>query len=543
MTSEYWQRFAKRRMSRRSVLKAGAAAGLGVAAYGLVGCGGGNKSPSSTATSTALPIKTGGTFRTGSVQNALSIDPHTDVGLGLTFAPYIYGYLMHQVQVPNSEPEMIWDLAESMEMPDDLTYIFKMRQGVHFQDLPPVNGREVTADDVVYSLNRIAELQPEPLLTEYADTWTAPDPSTFRFALKRPYAYVEDLGAAAAAIVPKEAVEQFGDLKTKGIGSGPFIVDSFTPSDRIEMSRNPNYYVSGIPYVDGIENRSIADEAAFRVAFKGKQLDVYAPPTKVQADEVAGYGDVNLVKEPGLLVYKIQVNELSRPELGDERVREAIDIAIDRDQLIQKLAFGEGEYTGPVSPALTYWSLPLDELHDRLKRDLDKSKQLLEAAGASNLTLDLKFPSNTSTDLSVLVAAQLTEAGIKVNVKGEEYGTWFSDRSALNFELSIGGGLPYADEHYPIQFNHTNDWNRKNKPYHPPLPELDAELDQIMATPDTAERHDLVLDVTRKYLDRHGPLLYLYVPYTYTARWSYVHGFENVPSSKWGLTYDMWLDK
>ncbi len=180
MTSEYWQRFAKRRVSRRKALAAGAA-GMGAVALGLVGCGGSSKQGTGTPSAgTPLAPKTGGIFRQGSVATALSIDPHTEAALGLAFVPYIYSYLMHQIQVPDGSPEMMWDLAESMETPDDQTYIFKMRQGVRYQDLPPVDGRDVVADDVVYSFDRITSISPEPLWITYADTKTAPDPSTFR---------------------------------------------------------------------------------------------------------------------------------------------------------------------------------------------------------------------------------------------------------------------------------------------------------------------------------------------------------------------------
>jgi len=547
MTSEYWQRFSKRRVSRRTVLGAGAA-GLGAAALGVAGCGGsknGGTSTPSAGTPNAGTPKTGGTFRQGTIATALSIDPHTEAALGLAFVPFIYGYLMHEFQVPDGPPQMVYDHAESMEIPDNLTYIFKMRQGVRFQDLPPVNGREVVASDVTYSFDRITSVSPEPLWTTYADSKSAPDPSTVQIKLKQPYAYtVEDMGSPKAAIVPKEAVDAFGDLKTKGVGSGPFTVTNFTSSDRIEMARNPNYDVAGIPYVDGIEYRSIVDESALRVAFRGKQFDVYAPPTKTQADEVAGYGsDVVLIKEPGLLVTKMGINELSRPELGDVRVREALDIAIDRDDIIDKMAFGDGNYTGPVSWGLTFWSLPQDELRERFKRDVTKAKQLLEAAGASDITLELKFPTNTSTDVCVLIKAQVAEAGININLVGQEFGTWYADRSARTYELIVGGGLPYPTEKYPMQFNYTTDWTREAKPVHPPLPDVDAALDQIMATPDPNERQKLVLDTTRKLLDRHGPMLYLFAPYTYSARWTYVRGYDNVPSAKWGYVYDMWLDK
>ncbi len=273
-------------------------------------------------------------------------------------------------------------------------------------------------------------------------------------------------------------------------------------------------------------------------------MDVYAPPTKLQADEVAGYGsDVIMTKEPYLLVTKMGINEVVRPELGDVRVREALDIGIDRDAMIEKLCFGEGNYTGPVSWGLTFWSLPQDELRQRFKRDVAKARQLLEAAGASDLTLELKFPTTTSTDVCAMIKEHLADIGVTINLVAQEFGTWIADRSARKYELMVGGGLPYGSEKYPLQFNHTHDWTRKEIPVHEPLPEIDAMLDQIMATPDVNERQKLVLEVTRKLLDRHGPLVYLYAPYAFTARWNYVRGYEDVPSGMTLYTYDIWLNK
>jgi ABC-type transport system substrate-binding protein len=107
----------------------------------------------------------------------------------------------------------------------------------------------------------------------------------------------------------------------------------------------------------------------------------------------------------------------------------------------------------------------------------------------------------------------------------------------------VGGGLPYGDENLPLQFNHTLNWTRKQNPVHLPDPAIDAELDQILRTVDVGDRQKLVLDVTRKIIDRHGPFLYLYAPYAYTAIWDYVRGYENVNPAMIAYTYDIWLDK
>ena len=545
-TSDYWRRFSKQRLSRRRALAAGAA-GMGAAALGLAGCGGDKdeegKTPAPSTPVSETP-KTGGIYRQASVATALSIDPHTEIAAGLGIIPFIYGYLTHNVQMPDGPPQDILDHAASVEQPEDLTYVFKLRQGIHFQNLPPVNGREVVAEDVVYSFDRIASASPEPLWKTYLASKAATDPYTVQIGLSKPYAYtMEDMGSVRTAIVPKEAVEEWENLETRGLGSGPFMVKDFSRGNNAEVTRNPDYY-GDAPYLDGMSWRTIADDAALRVAFRAKELDVYAPPTKLQADEVAGYGsDVIMTKEPFLLVTKMGINEVVRPELGDVRVREALDIGVDRDAMIEKLCFGEGNYTGPVSWGLTFWSLPQEELRQRFKRDIAKARQLLEAAGASDLTLELKFPTTTSSDVCAMIKDQLADIGVNINLVAQEFGTWIADRSARKYELIVGGGLPYGSEKYPLQFNHTRDWTRDSIPVHEPEPEIDAMLDQVMATPDVNERQKLVLEVTRKLLDRHGPILYLYAPYAFTARWNYVRGYEDVPSGMTLYTYDIWLNK
>ena len=542
-SSNYRRRFSERRISRRKALAAGAA-GMGAAALALAGCGGGKEQESAGGGRPSGTPVPGGTLKTAANATALSIDPHTEVAAGLGFIPYIYGYLIHEYQLFDGPPKLLQDHAESMEQPEELVFNFKLRQGVHFQDLPPVNGREVVAEDVVYSFDRIAALAQEPFWRTYIAGKSAVSPYEFQLRLNANYAYTtEDIGGVRAAIVPEEAVDAWTDLKTRGLGSGPFEAQEFSEQG-INLVRNPGYYVQGIPYLDGLDWRSMADDAAMRVAFRAKELDAYGPPTKIQADDVAGYGqDVNLTKEANLFITKVNINELSRPELQDVRVREAIDISFDRDAMIEKLAFGEGNYTGPVSWGLSFWSLPQDELRQVFKRDVAKARQLLEAAGSADMTIELKFVTATASDVCAMIKQQLADAGVTVNLIPQEFGTFINDRSANAYELMVGAGLPYPSERYPMQFNHTTNFTRNQKPVRLPEPEIDALLDQILVTPDVNERQKLVLDATRKIIARHGPFYYLFAPYAYTARWSYVHGYEDVPSTATGYTYDMWLDK
>jgi peptide/nickel transport system substrate-binding protein len=530
-----------KRVSRRAFL-AGAA---GAASLVALRCGGDEETAPADATPTVGAPKRGGVLRQGSTFPALNIDPHKDLTLGLAFTPYIYGYLLHEIDHLQGPPTFVFDHAESVEQPDELTYIFKLHQGVRFHDLPPVNGREFVAEDVLYSFDRLTSIASTPFWKTGIASKSAPDPYTLQMGLSGPYAYtMAEFGGHRTVIVPKEAVDEFGSLESHGLGSGPFQVASFTRGESMDAVRNPNYYRQGIPYLDGMSWRIIPDDSSLKAAFKARQLDVYGPPTKLQADDAAGAGeDVVLVTNPSLTIFQYFMNELSHPALQDKRVREAMDVSIDRDAMIQKLAFGEGKVCGPVSWGLEFWSLPQDELRERYKRDVAKARQLLEAAGASDLTLDMKFYSGTPTDLAAMIKDQMADAGITINLVPVEIGTWYADRSTLNYQLMCREQIPYPSEQYVLQFFHTKNWTRDQPPIHQEEPELDALLDKILATPDIDERQKLVVQATRMVLDRHGPFVSCFAPYAYTARWDYVRGYEEVEPTAVLYSYDMWLDK
>jgi peptide/nickel transport system substrate-binding protein len=517
-------------------------------AAGLIAlrCGGDEDGPTPViATPTTGAVKRGRILRLGSTFPALSIDPHRDITLGLVFTPYIYGYLLHEVYNLKGPPTLLFDHIESVEQPDQVTYVFKLHSGIHFQDLPPANGRELVAEDVRYSFERIASVESTPFWRKGIESKSAPDPYTFQVRLTGPHAYtMAEFGGHRTAIVPREAVEEFGDLKSHALGSGPFQVESLSRGETMNMVRHPNYFVEGIPYLDGISWRIIPDDSSLKVAFKARELDIYSPPRKLQADEVAGFSeDVVLARDPGQTIFTILLNELSLPALQDLRVREAMDICLDRDAMIEKLAFGEGKVSGPISWGLEFWSLPQEELRRRYKRDVAKARQLLEAAGATDLNLELKFSPGPATDQAAMIKDQMAEAGINIKLTSMELGSWYAARSANDYQLMCRERIPYPSEQFPLQFCHTYNWTREQDPVHLPEPEIDALLDRILVTVDIEERRKLVLDVTRKILDRHGPFLYLFSPYSYTARWNHVRGYEDVDPGMVLYTYDMWLDK
>src|SRR5947199_6940243 len=159
--------------------------------------------------------------------------------------------------VPGTQP-LEPDLAESWSQPNDRTYVFRLRKGVRWHPKPPVNGRELTADDVKYTYERFLTITGnanKPVL-EYVDKIDALDQHTVKFTLKEPNAWFLDLLASTSTwIIARECVEKFGDLRKveSVVGTGPWMLERWEPNVKLVYVRNPRYFVPGLPYADGVE--------------------------------------------------------------------------------------------------------------------------------------------------------------------------------------------------------------------------------------------------------------------------------------------------
>ncbi len=145
------------------------------------------------------------------------------------------------------------DLAESWQQVNDTTYVFKLKKGVRFHAKAPVNGRELTADDVRYTFERILTEKGSAAVSMYRSIAKveATDRYTVKFTLKEPFAWFLDMIAnpMTGAIIARECVEKFGDLKKPEavIGTGPWMLDAYKPNQSLTLVRNPNYFVAGLP--------------------------------------------------------------------------------------------------------------------------------------------------------------------------------------------------------------------------------------------------------------------------------------------------------
>jgi peptide/nickel transport system substrate-binding protein len=242
----------------------------------------------------------GGTLRTQ--EPAIrSLDPHMETAAATTdFANIVYNGLLRLTQ--NMQGKEL-DLAESWRQIDYLTYEFKLRKGVRFHDIPPVNGRELTSADVKYSIERISgkygkksNFKHRYYFEDKLASIETPDKYTIIFKTKKPYApFVNYISSPWTMIVPREAVEKWGNLKTKAIGSGPFMLKEYVKGSHVSFVKHPKFFKKGLPYLDAINIKFMPKPTTFLAAFLAGKLDVsglyffQVPTVKEKAPESKVY--------------------------------------------------------------------------------------------------------------------------------------------------------------------------------------------------------------------------------------------------------------
>src|SRR5205085_2127455 len=212
--------------------------------------------------------KVGGTLRAWIfTENPPALDPHVQVSFRTKgFAGYFYSRLLKNKKGPDTAAHAFiveGDLAESWKVSDDgLTYTFQLRKNAKWHNKPPLNGRPVTADDVVWSYNRFANVSPQKSSFSMVKEVNALDANTVVFTLNDIFAPFETtIASPLFYIMPKEVIEADGDARKRVVGSGPYLFDSFQPGVQVVGKRNPDYYLTPMPYADEIVLLIIPEDA------------------------------------------------------------------------------------------------------------------------------------------------------------------------------------------------------------------------------------------------------------------------------------------
>jgi peptide/nickel transport system substrate-binding protein len=513
-------------LSRRQFLTAAAGGAATLAA--LAACSGDGGLPAPAIDANATPVH-GGRLRTAFFFDFDGLDP-AQSGFGFPVFQRLYSYLHH---VDGRSLEVIPDVSTSFEQPDELTYIFTLRQGVLFHDLPPVNGRELVADDVVFSLKRLTTVfnQIDPgFMTRVVDDVVATGPHTVMLTNKRPYApTIQVIGGYWYAIVPQQAVDAWGDLTRQALGSGPFMLDRFEQESGAKLNRNPRYYRDGLPYLDGIDFSVITDQTNLLSQFRARALDVNTAPLDIVRWEALrkDLDDVQSAKAPGVLDPWVGIN-LRRKPFDDIRVRRALDLAIDRRDIIDKLAFGDGKLNGPVPWGNDRWALPQEELERAYRTDRVEARQLLDAASVGDLHLVHRVTPALpyGQQIGEILKEQLRPLGIDLTIDVREQNDWIQTVILeQDFDTCGFAWFPVLDPTVSLRFIDRDDifsglmFGFDDEHITQLYVRAQAEFD--------VEARKLALwDLQRAVLEFHGPVLHTFDSYIYALWWPWVRNYD-----------------
>jgi peptide/nickel transport system substrate-binding protein len=463
--------------------------------------------------------------RGGTLSLRLWDPPHFDPHQTISYKTHIaYSFthsrlLKHKAgpAVPPGTFPIEGDLAESWSQPNETTYIFKLRKGVRWQNRPPVNGRELTAEDVVYSVERFRTLKgnANAYMLSSLDKVEAIDKHTVKFTLKEPYVWFLDMiaNSHAVPIIAKECVEKFGDLKKPEsmVGSGPWMFDSYRPNVGYTFVRNPGYFLSGLPYIERIEVSVDEDNASRMAAFIAGKYDMgWEYQGVINRVDWVQIKDTLKQKRPRLQTAEYPTSVMShiymrtdKPPFSDIRVRRAMSLAINRQGIIDAVYEGVGALNPPVPAALKDWSVPMDQLGEGgrwYKYDLAQAKKLMAEAGYANgfpATMEFTtYGSQILIDMSQLVLKGLKDIGIDAKLNTKEYGAYIATTFYGKFDSMAFGpqtGFQEPDnflygQYYPGELknqSHIND------------PIVADMLVRQRRTQDVAKRREVIHEIQR----------------------------------------------
>jgi peptide/nickel transport system substrate-binding protein len=413
-------------LTRRQVLHGALAGGAMLSAGGLLAaCGGSSGSSSAASSAKSSPastgaLKSGGSLRVGATGGGAkdTIDAHLP-----TADPDIMRcwnlYEPLAVRPPSFGPlEMM--VAESIEAEHGKTdsWIVKIRPGIEFH-----NGKTVTADDVIFSLNRILDPKNPKVGAAsigYVDIKNVKKLSASQVRIPLKFAnagFLDDLGQYFNAIVP------VGYNPAKPVGTGAFMYESFTPGQQSVFKKFPNYWQHGKPYVDQVTIIDFTDDTARVNALLGGQVDAIDNLPTGQIQQVQGSSSLKvLISHTGQ--WQPFTMRIDQPPFSDVRVRQAMRLIVNRPQMVEQVLSGQGRVANdlyaPFDPAF-------DSTLPQRSQDIAQAKSLLKAAGHAGMSVQLVTAPvfQGVVQAAQVFAQQASAAGVKVSLRKLDTGTFY----------------------------------------------------------------------------------------------------------------------
>jgi peptide/nickel transport system substrate-binding protein len=450
------------------------------------------------------------------------------------------------------EPE----LAEKWEIsPDARTFTFNLRRGVKFANMPPVNGRELTSSDVKWSFEywaRVGEFTSLPpgqydFMFQGLAGIDTPDPHTVIVRFKDPFVpFLTYVGTDRLPIVPHEIYDQDGHLKNRIVGTGPWQLDESASQkgSRWTWKKNPTYWGAPAPYIDEVRWLVIPDDAAALAGFRAKQVDFLDRQmlAKPNVEELAkAYPEAVVYQFAQTGAFHIHW-QTQRPPLDDPRIRRAIGLGINREEL----SLLDGDLAVPGLAGAHRGVFTDDELKQLVRYDPDEARRLVNEVNPNGVELSWEFPGNVYGQQYIsriqLIQAQLKKVGINVTFKSMDNAEFSAKRKAKDFMINLAAtdcgddfdhdSMVYACYHSKAK----NNYKAINEP------ELDKLLEAQRSEIDPVKRQQIIRQVAT-FIDDKDLAIDLYYPVRYEVWQPWLKNFAPHRGRDGTPLKNAWIDK
>ena len=449
------------------------------------------------------------------------------------------------------------DLALKAEVSKDgRMYTITLRQGVRWENKPPVNGRELVAADVKYSLERAVKKSGYASLLGQVEGVETPDKYTVRVRLADAFApFLHNLAEPWNAILPREVEDKLGDFKAAEslIGCGPFTLERYEPGVKAVFARNPDYFQKGLPYLDKVEWLFVKDRSTQLSLFRAGQVDIPFYDARIPRSDVGSFKKSNPTYPVAYwdwLAVRSLAMRTDKPPFNDVRVRRALSLAIDRKKWVKEYLEGQGfEDHGPVPAPMREWKLPTKDLGEGarwLEYNPVLAKKLLADAGHPNgfkakCTHWPGYGPEYVEELELLTFS-LKQIGVELQIVNEEYGNYIRGSFLGKYDETTWGPSSIFTEvdGYLYNFLKTGQPNNRS---HVSDTKLDVMLDAQRRYIAKSSRKKVIDDIQRHEADQ---MYYVYTPYPKNlASWTpWVKNYQPKNSFDRGAQLEVvWIEK
>jgi peptide/nickel transport system substrate-binding protein len=485
----------------------------------------------------AANVKRGGTLNWAEIADPISFDPHNRSNASASnLQRLIYeSFTRMDPHTMNTQPA----LATKWEYTSPTELVFTLRQDVTFH-----NGQAFSAEDAKWNVDRM--INPDtanPFASWYAaiDSTSMVDKNTIKLTLKSPdpvlpekFSAMRVSGFAPAGSDPKT-------LASQAVGTGPFKLSDWTQNDQAVLQRNGSYWDSSFPYLDSLVVKVVTQEDTRIAGLRAGQLD-WGLVSADGAKRLQSADNLKFISGPQAVFTVLKYNQRFKA-FADARVRQALDMAIDRKMVIDNALGGAGALTGPIPYGWADYGIAPEQLP--FKFDIAAAKSLMTAAGYGNgfqvdcVTLPEGQPSNFYPTITT-VADTWKQIGVEVNIQPLELAAWLDKNNRNDFDLIVSN-RGFRGDPIDILMPAFHSGGVDNQGY--TKPQVDMWLEQASKEPDRIKRRDLYLQVQQQVM-ADAVWSFLWVPVETDAMQKYVEGYDHVAFDGFrDLMAATWIDK